>query len=842
MCFVYLKKFVQEIKMEDKCMRKIKNYCRDLIEDKDDLNSNIEKVLCNITRQVTVLSEHCNSSLAEKELVLKYITKTMALFTELNHSVLKFLEDDLSFANPDICKQSRLSDENSKSKFNESLLSNFLKNDSQYHDDQRKCLENTVLKISFDENRHTYGKNGTLGNLDVLSSTVIENSVVPDRKCTKGITTNCTNDESKQFLPVSTNDCLLRNSGQIDCNLQEIEKIRENMKVLSTKLEFNDNTKNHSFQDVPNSSVNHEIPVNDLLTNKLSEDVIEKNVDEISTINNPCNDISNLEPVHEILNNNTEINQISILPKNTTGAIRKYSGTENYLTDSTAPSSAFSKVNIWLENSNPAITVGLNNCIEDNSVINKLVELKRRDEHKDDKLESLRFVPMEASDSIKNDLYSDVSSTKKKKSKKNKGLKNTNERHTLEPMQVPSKGTICTFAHIVSPSEFYLQIVSETNSKNLDLVTYNLNQTFKQTNSKYRTKREAFLALGNFCCGYVIEKKDWFRLSVINWKLEYESDNVEVQAVDYGYEHTISYKYLRELTQDLSQIPILAIKCHFPLLYPPGSTVSNKITEWPSVSIEGLDNIANLPVDNTKSEYNFFEIIFSMPQGDSVAVDLIQHNGDGTSLGALLVEFDLGVEIGDEPNQYVDDMNLDMFLADTDKMETANNLNELVWGYDPTDEARICKFSRPDGTCFKGANCKLDHVLLKDGYTTDKVEVFNTTKKEMVLPKKGEIRQILVTAFVDPCTYIVQIVNDPVNDESIGAKVDKELSNLIDFMNKPRTISNYDGFKLYPSLGELVVVYSKSLDLWVRARVLDFEDFRDSIKVSNFVQFGASSS
>lgn len=53
------------------------------------------------------------------------------------------------------------------------------------------------------------------------------------------------------------------------------------------------------------------------------------------------------------------------------------------------------------------------------------------------------------------------------------------------------------------------------------------------------------------------------------------------------------------------------------------------------------------------------------------------------------------------------------FLEDVDELERADNLNEFLLGYDATDEARICQFSRKDGTCFKGKHCKLEHIQLK---------------------------------------------------------------------------------------------------------------------------------
>lgn len=66
--------------------------------------------------------------------------------------------------------------------------------------------------------------------------------------------------------------------------------------------------------------------------------------------------------------------------------------------------------------------------------------------------------------------------------------------------------------------------------------------------------------------------------------------------------------------------------------------------------------------------------------------------------------------LGDE-----EDRELNVFLQDTDRLELAGNINEAITGYDARDEIRICPFTKPDGTCYKGKHCKLEHVALSRG-------------------------------------------------------------------------------------------------------------------------------
>lgn len=58
------------------------------------------------------------------------------------------------------------------------------------------------------------------------------------------------------------------------------------------------------------------------------------------------------------------------------------------------------------------------------------------------------------------------------------------------------------------------------------------------------------------------------------------------------------------------------------------------------------------------------------------------------------------------------------FLYDEEEiknLEKCDNINEVILGYDPKDEARICKFStKQGGRCFK-RDCKLEHATFSRG-------------------------------------------------------------------------------------------------------------------------------
>ncbi|VEN34954.1 unnamed protein product [Callosobruchus maculatus] len=159
-----------------------------------------------------------------------------------------------------------------------------------------------------------------------------------------------------------------------------------------------------------------------------------------------------------------------------------------------------------------------------------------------------------------------------------------------------------------------------------------------------------------------------------------------------------------------------------------------------------------------------------------------------------------------------------MLYDDMQILETAENINEAVAGYDARDEARICRFTKPDGTCFKGKNCKLEHILLpKDGFTTDKEMVFKEAMYSLILPKVGDIVTILITAYIDSCNFFANLVRTPISSK--GYVGDQELEELMRLINTPSTVRTYRSMKILPGVGEIVLVCPPTLKKWFRAIV-----------------------
>ncbi|CAG9773726.1 unnamed protein product [Ceutorhynchus assimilis] len=488
-------------------------------------------------------------------------------------------------------------------------------------------------------------------------------------------------------------------------------------------------------------------------------------------------------------------------PSSNTGAIKRQPSTTNSYTQ------GCDKVSSWLNKTE-------SNDIRSN-IVEKMYQVKR--EEAKVTMPEIKFVPY-----VPPSVESDGSSSGKSRKKKSQ-LRKMNKDFEIPAMDVPAEGSTCVFSHIVSPQEFYLQIIHPTSSRNLDLIDESLNKV-GQRNKAFVSKQEAQSTLGKYCSGYFAGKNNlsqWFRLQIIDWKLDTVNDEVIVQSIDYGFIMNISYKFLCELTLDLAKIPKLAIKCHFPCVYPIGSTPSNLLSDWPKSTIDVFYDMANLnkdPLENVAIEdVRLFEITFA----DSLGVDLIAVPRDGgDSIVSDLIDMGLAKEIidsGDDP--YLAEM-----IQDLDELDVADNANEYILGYDARDEARVCKFTRADGTCFKGRNCKLDHVQLKDGYTTDKCPTYCNTLRDIILPQISEEIQVFVTGYIDSCTYTVQMIRNPVNFENTNIIVDKDLADLVRNMNDPKIIGTYVAFKTLPAIGELILAYNPIAKKWMRTVVRGFEE------------------
>ncbi|XP_072393228.1 uncharacterized protein [Diabrotica undecimpunctata] len=403
--------------------------------------------------------------------------------------------------------------------------------------------------------------------------------------------------------------------------------------------------------------------------------------------------------------------------------------------------------------------------------------------------------------------------TPKKKKKNNKRIK----------YEIPSKrGPVieeeCLVCHIVSPNEFYIHLNDEETlfvDEISNIIGKNITKSKK---IKYNNKEEALDDIGKFGFLFLEANMLWYRVEVLDELKDQKHDNILVQLVDFGNTKLVSYKHLHRMTKELNDIqamhyPKLAVRCQLPRLYPPHSTRLNRLSKWPEDTIEIMHQLCLF--DEEISQFSYFKLVYVAKEGDSYVVDLHRVDLESTNtLSQILLDYNAAVLIIDDCD--TNNMELERFVDDIDDVEQYN-INEAITGYDPTDEARICRFTRPDGTCFK-KHCKLEHIQpRKDGFTTDQDVVYTRAMCPLILPIMNSNVTILITGNISVCRFYAQIINNPYNTGKYI--MDLQFHNLDREMNTVETVKKYETFKIDPALGEIVLVWLDHWKRWSRAIV-----------------------
>ncbi|KAL3273841.1 hypothetical protein HHI36_015267 [Cryptolaemus montrouzieri] len=416
-------------------------------------------------------------------------------------------------------------------------------------------------------------------------------------------------------------------------------------------------------------------------------------------------------------------------------------------------------------------------------------------------------------------LQPSVTDNEKIKQIQNEKMKQSENKFEIASRPIPHLYATCVFSHIESPFEFYIHLDNEE-SKLLDNLNDLITQSFKHTKTPFRSKFEAFNKIGRFCCAYVRDDKTYYRAEIIDWFIEDETKVILIQLVDYGNLTVVHYKHLRELTREFCIIPKIAIKCYLPMLYPPGSTKLKQLAEWPTSSIEALRELSGLCHVGEK----FFKIFYVQNEEAITGIDLYKVGDDElSSIGQLLIDLGHATQIilpEDDP------FGIAFEDEEIKRMEECNTINEVVLGYDPRDEARICKFVREDGTCFKGKNCKFEHErFARGGFTTDQQLTYACAINDLILPKEAQQINIRFTMFVGASHYYINLMNFA-----------DSLKIMESMMNNERNCSTFVPYKIMPAYGEIVLVkhWTKR---WMRARVRhhSYDDEGNCIEVQVFM-------
>lgn len=134
---------------------------------------------------------------------------------------------------------------------------------------------------------------------------------------------------------------------------------------------------------------------------------------------------------------------------------------------------------------------------------------------------------------------------------------------------------------------------------------------------------------------------------------------------------------------------------------------------------------------------------------------------------------------------------LDIFAEEPLSTE---NPQLAVLGYDPKDDIKNCRFADNNGSCFKGANCKLRHLpSIEEGWTRDQVEV------TIGIPLELEIPQVDSVIWLEP--IVILSVNKFYaylrNPKLTKLKALSALNKLMNFMNQSEVITLYKRYKVF---------------------------------------------
>ncbi|XP_060521362.1 uncharacterized protein LOC132699000 isoform X2 [Cylas formicarius] len=806
--------------MDKRIIERIKKYYETLVDERDIFLETSDKLLKNILQLVELPNFHPNGGKFLSGQVLEYEMKVLKLFSEINVSLLNFLHTEIiptlcgtnySRGQEDACQD--LGDYlkvtvNSEfpifvsSKEGAPKLNNCEVQNGSY---AKKPLDNDLLKIIC-ANLTT----GTQTNLEKPETSGENDSLI----LSQFSESEPTSSSSMSYQHPITKFQYLTNQMPEGYEIpNDVLVVKEYLKELNSKHGLDDNVisemKREFGKTIPSLNYEYEMPVRETAKCSAGGPSFSKVVPAGSADVGPV-----LQPTTTKYHSPPQSLGRCGKPPEPVPSTSTASLLNNQIL---AAHREDSKIDL-IEFSNSDTDSDL--LDRTSAVPSALVKLKSKKRHDRDEearqkvleesMPDIRFVPAEPPAVIKNNLNGSCVSRAKTKDRNLAAAL-----CELKNLPVPALHTACVFCHVDSPTEFYIQPV--TDDCLLDWVSYTLSAKLKGSHPEFVTKQEAFSKLGKYCVAYVLEQKEWYRMRVLDWKLGNNTREVEVQSVDYGFRLALSFTYLRSMTKEVADVPMQAIRCHLPFLYPPGSTFMNRLTEWPLSSVEGMLEIVNVYGQDT-GNISFFRIDHAVLEGKSLAVDLSPYGKPGSdTVGQMLIDLEVAVQIIDD---FLGHSELGEFLEDIDELENGDNLNELLIGYDARDEARICRFTRSDGSCYKGKHCKLEHVALpKDGYTTDTVPVHYRCANDLRLPKNGDHIQVLISEYVDSCTFLAQIIRNPVKDDS-GIVMDKELRDLVAAMNHAKVTSTYEPLKVWPAIGEMVVAYHFT-KTWMRGVVSD---------------------
>ncbi|XP_026473884.1 uncharacterized protein LOC113377700 isoform X2 [Ctenocephalides felis] len=168
--------------------------------------------------------------------------------------------------------------------------------------------------------------------------------------------------------------------------------------------------------------------------------------------------------------------------------------------------------------------------------------------------------------------------------------------------------------------------------------------------------------------------------------------------------------------------------------------------------------------------------------------------------------------------------------------ESTTNACMAVMGYEPTDEASICRFyDQSMGGCFKGMHCTKKHQIINpNGWTNDKKGDGYFYLPSMYIPKPGMLINIKVTHVTYPTIFHGLFHHDrPTYLDHF-----QDISEMANYLNEPEIMSTFKKLTRDPVIGELVIAPFSRDGFYYRAKVIQPGEY-GYVKVL-FIDYGNS--
>lgn len=373
-----------------------------------------------------------------------------------------------------------------------------------------------------------------------------------------------------------------------------------------------------------------------------------------------------------------------------------------------------------------------------------------------------------------------------------------------------------------SPSLFYMQMFSNESDEFRDLHE-KMALFYSDNKIKFSTKEAAQNVIKSYCVAMYPEDSLWYRGEIIDWMPSTET-SVCVSFVDIGDKMVIELDSVQPLAKQFAEVPVLSQKCHLYGVAPIACAMYSYVSyEWSARALSEFRNILNL-------DHVFTMQVKELTSYDSLGVVLFDPTSLDASINTKLVNLGEAKCVLNKKYAEWDPMKED-FCRSMQNTYDDEDACEAVMGYSPKDEERFCKFYARDGRCYKGANCKKEHVLCHPGgWISDKEEVFQEAFSQVVLPEVGETVFLQVTCVIRiNLFYIIFNVDENPAEET--------LLTLNRYINDKNNLKNLRKLKVTPAVGQLVLAHYHQDGIWYRARVIDTDNDNNLVQVF-FVDYG----